>query len=584
MAFDGLVMHAVVHELQQCVGGKIYKIHQPSNQDLMLTIRSRGVSKKLILSANPTYPRLHLTTQSSLNPMEAPMFCMLLRKYCENGVIESIEQVQMERITHIQIKQRDEIGDLQMKRIIVEIMGRHSNIILVDASDLTIIEAIHRVTPAISSHRLIVPGRKYMPPPDQFKQNPLHASEEEVLSLISGVSKQEIPNILVNAYEGISPLVANDIVNSINITDTAAAHLIANTFVKLMQQIKHHEYHPTLISQSEGNGKSIFSVYSLKSHTGLKTSYTSTNECLDDYYGIKAERDLIKQKTADIHRLIVNEKVKNERKIIKLQEEQQEAMQAEHYRMMGELIHSHLHSVVRGIEAIEVTNYYDDHQRQITIPLDPLLSPLDNAQRYFKKYQKFKNSPIAIQVQLQQAKEEIRYLESLLFQLEGASLEDIKEIRSELVTGGYLKEKAIQNPKIRKDHKTQIHKFTSSEGVSILVGKNNMQNDYITNHIAHASDTWLHTKDIPGSHVVIRAASFSEQTLKEAAMLAAYYSKAKQSSNVPVDYTLIRHVSKPKGAKPGYVIYDKQRTVFVTPEEHLIKQLQIVKESFERLK
>ena len=584
MAFDGLVMHAVVHELQQCVGGKIYKIHQPNNHDLMLTIRSRGVSKKLILSANPTYPRLHLTAQSSQNPLEAPMFCMLLRKYCENGVIESIEQVQMERIVHIQIKQRDEIGDLQMKRIIVEIMGRHSNIILVDASDLTIIEAIHRVTPAISSHRLIVPGRKYMPPPDQFKQNPLRASEEEVLSLISGVSIQEMPNILMNAYNGISPLVANDIVNSINITDTAAAHLIANAFVKLMQQIKHHQYRPTLISQSENNGKSVFSVYSLKSYTGQKTSYTSASECLDDYYGIKAERDLIKQKTADIHRLIVNEKVKNERKIIKLQQEQQEAMQAEHYRMMGELIHSHLHRLVRGIEAIEVTNYYDELQRHITIPLDPLLSPLDNAQRYFKKYQKFKNSPIAIQMQLQQAKEEIRYLESLLFQLDGASLEDIKEIRSELVTEGYLKEKVMQNPKIRKEHKTQIHKFTSSEGVSILVGKNNMQNEYITNHIAHASDTWLHTKDIPGSHVVIRAASFSEQTLKEAAMLAAYYSKAKQSSNVPVDYTLIRHVSKPKGAKPGYVIYDKQRTVFITPEEHQIKQLQIVKESFERLK
>ncbi len=280
----------------------------------------------------------------------------------------------------------------------------------------------------------------------------------------------------------------------------------------------------------------------------------------------------------------MNEKSKNEKKIIKLQEEIKEAMHAEHYRIMGELIHSHLHTLERGSEAIEVTNYYDEQQRKITIPLDRWLSPLENAQRYFKKYQKFKNSPIAIRTQMEQAVEEIRYLESLLFQLEGASLGDIDEIRAELSSGGYLKEKAQQKQKNRKDQKTQVYRCLSSEGVLILVGKNNVQNEYITNRIAHASDTWLHTKDIPGSHVVIRAASFSAQTLKEAAILAAYYSKAKQSSNVPVDYTLIRHVSKPKGAKPGYVIYEKQRTVYVTPEEHQVKQIQMVKESFERLK
>jgi predicted ribosome quality control (RQC) complex YloA/Tae2 family protein len=262
MAFDGLVMHAVVHELQQCVGGKIHKIHQPNDHDLVFAIRSRGITKKLLLSANPTYPRLQLTEQTFQNPLEAPMFCMLLRKYCENGIIVSIEQVQMERITHIQIKQRDELGDLQMKLIVVEIMGRHSNIILVDASNQLVIEAIHRVTPAISSHRLIVPGRSYMPPPEQAKQDPLCAREEEVLSLISDVSKDEIPKILMDAYSGISPLVANDIVNAIKLSEFTAARQIAYMFVDLMQHIKHHRYQPTLIKPLNENGKMIFSVYS----------------------------------------------------------------------------------------------------------------------------------------------------------------------------------------------------------------------------------------------------------------------------------------------------------------------------------
>lgn len=572
MAFDGLVVRAVVHQLQPLVGGRIHKIHQPNEHDLVFAVRAKGTSARLLLSANPTYPRFHLTERTYQNPLEAPMFCMLLRKYCENGVIESIEQIGMERIVHVHIRQRDELGDLNVKRIIFELMGRHSNIILTDPETGVVLEAAKRVTPAISAHRIIVPGSVYTPPPAQHKQNPLLATREDVAATLSGIGGGETKAAagrLVDGFSGISPVAAQAIVAGV--PDAAEA------FVRAMADIRSHRYVPNIIVDTR-SGKSAFSVVPLSSgEAGAEVKqerFDNVSVCLERYYADKAERDLVKQRTADLTRLLLNEKHKNEKKLEKLQSTLEEARGADQYRMYGELLNAYLHTFERGAAAVEVVNFYDEEQRPVQISLDPLLTPSENAQRYFKKYQKMRNSLAAVEEQMTQTREEIRYLEDLLQQLEVAELTDIEEIRAELVEGGYVRDRGgKKDRRSAKKGKPQVHAYLSSEGVPIYVGRNNTQNDYITNRLAHGADTWLHTKDIPGSHVVIRSDSFGDATLSEAANLAAYYSKAKQSSLVPVDYTLVRHVKKPSGAKPGFVIYDKQKTLFITPDEEKARRM-----------
>jgi predicted ribosome quality control (RQC) complex YloA/Tae2 family protein len=564
MAFDGLVVRAIVHELQPYVGGRLHKIHQPNDHDLVFTIRARGVTSRLLLSANPTYPRFHLTERSYTNPLEAPMFCMLLRKYCENGVVESIEQLGMERIVHIAVRQRDELGDLRVKRIVFELMGRHSNIILMDPETNGILEAAHRVTPAISAHRIVVPGSLYTAPPEQQKRNPLEATVREVAALLLE-GAEDASGRLVEAYSGISPLAAKAIVSKTNEP--------ASAFVSAMTSIRNHEYQPNIVMEPQ-RGKSIFSVVPLDAFEGDHETFDTTSACLERYYGDKAERDLVKQKTSDLIRFLQNEKSKNEKKLVKLQGTLDEALDADRLRIQGELLNAYMHTFERGASHVEVTNYYDEEQRSISIPLDPLLTPSENAQRFFRKYQKMKNSLIAVEEQMNQAYEEIRYTDALLQQLEGAGLSDIEEIRTELIEGGYIRKRGHKETRrARKQDKPQVHGFLSSEGVPIYVGRNNTQNDYITNRVAHPTDTWLHTKDIPGSHVVIRSEKFGDTTLSEAANLAAYFSKAKQSSGVPVDYTFVRHVKKPSGAKPGFVIYDKQKTLYITPDEQAVRSL-----------
>ncbi|WP_059052300.1 Rqc2 family fibronectin-binding protein [Paenibacillus senegalimassiliensis] len=580
MALDGIVTRAIVHELQLCIGGRIHKIHQPASSDLIFHLRTQAGTKKLLLSANPTYPRIHLTEASFPNPMEAPMFCMLMRKHCENGTIESITQVGMERIIHIDIRTRDELGDMSTRRIIVELMGRHSNIILVDPATGTQLDGIHHVTPAISSFRVVMPGFAYSKPPEQHKLDPLTA---DLASFTSALRKAEEADKgsgwLVEAYEGLSPLIAGEIYARAELGNNVIqlglgeieAKRLWEAFSGLMDSIRQHQYQP--MSGENAKGKSIFSAIELTSIHGEVQTYPSISTCMEDYYGDKALRDTVKQKTGDLLRFLQNEKSKNIKKLANLEQDLNEAEDAERYRIWGELLLSSLHTIHKGDASVELVNYYDEEQRTETIPLDPLLTPSENAQRYFKRYNKFKNSLAVIDEQKILAHAEVTYLEGLLQQLHDASLSDIDEIREELTQQGYLRDRGKKGKKKKKSDKPTLHLYTSSEGIEIYVGKNNLQNEYVTNRLGKPNDTWLHTKDIPGSHVVIRSDSFGDATLNEAAQLAAYFSQAKQSSSVPVDCTLIRHVRKPSGAKPGFVIYDHQRTLFVTPDEQLIKGL-----------
>jgi len=621
MALDGIVTRSIVHELQSCVGARIGKIYQPSSHDLIFILRGAGVGK-LLLSANPTYPRIHFTERSSVNPSEAPMFCMLMRKHCEGGTIESISQVGMERIIHINVKTRDELGDVSAKKIIIELMGRHSNIVLTELNSGTIIDGIHHVTPSISSYRIIMPGVSYTEPPQQHKLNPLEIGRDEFLKLISTAEQDALLDIpekpevmedfiegdiqqlirvdeelkadgsggpspsaypvgwMVHAFSGLSPLVAAEIVQRLNHNtgqDDASSSTeqfpaaLWEAFQSVMEPVQRCEFSPA--AGANAKGKMIFSAIPLTLLEENVKQYSSISQCMEDYYGDKAERDTVKQRVSDLIRFLGNERSKNVKKLAKLQEDLDEAQDADRYRIWGELLFASLHAVSKGDKEAVLVNYYDENQAEITIPLDPLLHPTDNAQRYFKKYNKYKNSLKVIDEQLIKTHEEIVYMESLLQQLAHASLNDIEEIRDELVGQGYLRDRSKKGKKKKKATRPTLQVFTSSEGIEIYVGKNNLQNEYVTNRLASPNDTWLHTKDIPGSHVVIRSEEFGDATLSEAAQLAAYFSQAKQSSSVPVDATLIRHVRKPSGAKPGFVIYDHQKTLFVTPDEEMIKSL-----------
>ncbi|EHB65328.1 MULTISPECIES: Rqc2 family fibronectin-binding protein [Paenibacillus] len=576
MALDGIVTRALVHELQSCRGARINKIYQPNERDIVLHIRTQQGNAKLLLSANPTYPRVHLTGEAFVNPAEAPMFCMVMRKHCESGIIEDITQVGMERIIEITVRQRDELGDVSTKKIIVELMGRHSNIILLDPATGTILDGIHHVTPAISSYRVVMPGFAYTSPPEQFKQNPLETGQDAFREACL-LSEEPAVSWLVGTFSGLSPLAAQEITHRAGAEDASGGESEKNcgslwsAFNEVMDMVRHHRYSP--VSGLNAKGKSVFSVIPLTHLAEETKTYGSVSECMEDYYGDKAQRDAVKQKVSDLLRFLQNERTKNIKKLDKLHEDLEEAGDADRYRIFGELLFASLHQIQKGDREVRLVNYYDEEQSLVTIPLDPLLTPSDNAQRYFKKYNKYKNSLAVINEQLIKTREEIGYLDNLLQQLDHATLNDIDEIREELIQQGYLRDRSRKTKKKKKNDKPTLHVYTSSEGIELYVGKNNLQNEYLTNRLASPNDTWLHTKDIPGSHVVIRSSEFGEATLQEAAQLAAYHSQAKESSSVPVDYTLIRHVRKPSGAKPGYVIYDNQKTLFVTPDEQLIKGL-----------
>ncbi|QJD83481.1 Rqc2 family fibronectin-binding protein [Cohnella herbarum] len=575
MSLDGIVTRALVHELQASVKARIHKIYQPTDNELILHIRGQGVNGKLLLSAHPSMPRIHWTEQPWANPQEPPMFCMLLRKYCEGGVIEAVRQVGLERIVEIDVRHRDELGDSSFKTIVLEIMGRHSNLILLDPATGIIHDGIRHVTPAISSYRVVLPGSAYVSPPSQDKVNPLDATMSSFEATMASVppanritDENAVSGALLHAYTGLSPLVTREIAYR------AATQRQEpwTVFDQMMKQVSGHEYEPNIVLSEDG--KALFSAVSLTHAKGEAQAFDSMHQCLEIFYRDKASRDLVRQRTTDLNRFLLNEMAKNEKKLLKLQDTLKEAEEADLVRRMGELLTAHLHAFKRGDKTVDVVDYYEEEQPMVTIALDPLLTPNENAQRYFRKYNKQKNSRAIVTEQMESTRTEIEYLASVLQGLESATPNDIGEIREELIEQGYIRERGLRKGmKKKKKDAPSILCYTSSEGIPIYVGKNNTQNDYVTNRLGMSTDTWLHTKDIPGSHVLIRGTEYGDDTLREAAVLAAYYSKGRASSSVPVDYTRIRNVRKPNGAKPGFVIYDGQKTLFVTPDESLVQQM-----------
>lgn len=566
MSFDGLFTRAVALELAAHLkGGRINKIHQPYKNEIILIIRAGGQNHRLLLSAHPSYARVQLTNETTGNPSEPPMFCMLLRKHLEGYFLENIYQTGLDRIIVFEVKGRNEIGDTTYKQLIVEIMGKHSNIILVDKEKNMIIDSIKHVSYAVNTYRAVMPGFEYIFPPRQNKMDPFLANEEDILRRLD-FNRGRLDKQLVEHFLGISPLFAKEALYQAGLANRVT---LPKAFLQIIAKVRHNEYQPALTT---GSSKEAFYLFPLEHLEGEAKVFPTLSSLLDRFYFGKADRDRVKQQANDLERFIFNEKAKNEKKIEKLNITLKEAENAEQYKLYGELLTANLYAVKRGMKEITVQNYYDENGGSITIPLDPLKSPSGNGQWYFTKYQKAKNAAVIVKEQLTKTKEELHYFESLLQQVETASPEDIEEIREELIEEGYLRARQKKGVK-RKSTKPKLDSYISSDGTEILVGKNNKQNDYLTNKLALKDEWWFHTKDIPGSHVVIRSKDPSQQSIIEAAQLAAYFSKARASSSVPVDYTKIRHVKKPAGAKPGYVIYENQQTIFVTPDEETVVQL-----------
>lgn len=552
MAFDGLFTKAMTTELQGLVSGRISKVHQPNQLELLLQIRAQGKNHKLLISIHPSYSRIHLTGMANTNPSEPPMFCMLLRKHIEGGIITGVEQHGLDRLIILKIKSKNEIGDDIERELHVEMMGRHSNVILVDAERMMILDSLKHLPPSVNSFRTVLPGQPYVFPPSQEKEDPFAAPEK-----LAGLDDKE----LLSTYAGFSPLLAKELAH--RMADSENQQEAARGFLDEFLNPEPAGYYAEL------EGKSYFSAVPL-THLGVEgLSFPTLGELLDRMYYAKAERDRVKQQAGDLERWLQNEIAKLKSKLKKLQKEQDQAEKRDQLQLNGELIMANLHRITKGMKEIEADNYYNDEK--VTIALDPRKTPIENSQKYYSRYQKAKTALVKTQEQIEKTNEDIEYFETLMQQVQQAGLADIEEIREELAEQGFMK--AQKSKKKKKPVKPAVESYVSSTGIPISVGKNNKQNDYVTFKVAAKSDTWLHTKDIPGSHVIIHAEEPDETSILEAAAIAAYFSKARESSSVPVDYTEVRQVKKPNGAKPGFVIYFEQKTVFVTPDEDLVIKL-----------
>ncbi|MEW9077694.1 fibronectin-binding domain-containing protein [Terrisporobacter glycolicus] len=585
MALDGLVIHSLAYELStKLVGGKIDKVHQPENDELILYIRNNKENFKLILSSSASNPRVYIANDyKKENPIKAPMFCMLLRKYIQGGIVTAISQVDFERIIKISVESFDELKEKTTKDIYIEIMGRHSNIILTQNNK--IIDSIKRIPPSISRVRQLLPNITYELPPAQDKINPVKGAS--IKSFINNLREFDGPiyKCIYNKFLGISPSVAKEICYRANLNPNEKAEdktrdelsVLYKVFSDLFTKIKNDNYDPCIAIDESIDKVIDFSCIDLTFLTGNKfIKNDSISQIIEDYYKTKDFKDRVHQKTSDLRKSISIKLDRLYHKQKKIEKELRDADNADEFKVKGELLTSYIYMIEKGTESVEVANFYDENYSNITIPLNRNLTPSENAQKYFKKYSKLKTAKIELTSQITICNEEIEYLENIMLGIENCeNLDELADIKDELIKLGYAK--APYRYKAKKDINltTKPNQFTSSDGFTILVGKNNKQNDYLTLRIADPEDIWMHTKNIPGSHVIVKCAGkkISDETLYEAAMLAAFYSKGRMSSQVPVDYTMKKHVKKPSGSKPGMVIYETNSTIYVTPTEEIVVKL-----------
>lgn len=586
MALDGITTSAIVSELKPAlVGGRIDKIHQPVADEIRMTIRGLGSgAKKIIISANSAHPRIHLTESTRENPMTAPLFCMVMRKHIAGGKIVDICQPNFERIIILRVESANEMGDITTKNLILEIMGKHSNLILTDENG-KILDSIKRVTHEKSSVREVLPGKEYVFPPSQDKKNPLEAERGDFLFSLHLQEGRKLQEFIYQTYTGISPIMAGEICsradldssNSCQETTIEEGEKLYDAFDKTMAEIKSATYQPAIYYQKENNRIVDFAVLEMTQFSGLqKRSFDSVSALLESFYQERDNAAHIRQKAHDMRRLVMS----NIERCVKKKEIQlktrRETKGMDQWKKKGELLTANIYAVPQGVTTFKTIDYYESDMPEIEIAIDPAKTPAENAQKYFSKYNKAKRTLAALEIQEKQNEEELVYLESVLNALENAKDDaDLSEIRTELAESGFIR-RQVQKKGAQKPKKSKPLHYVSSDGYDIFVGKSNLQNDELTLRMAEPTDIWMHTKDIPGSHVIIRTngqKELPETTMEEAANLAAFYSKAKNSSMVPVDYTQRKNIKKPNGAKPGMVIYLTNRTIYITPDENRINQM-----------
>ncbi len=583
MPFDGIVARCIVEELTKVlVGGRIEKVFQPEADEIVMNIRAWNTNHKLLLSASANYPRIHVTDAVKENPAAPPVFCMLLRKHLSGGKILAFEFHDYERIIGMHVESANELGDVSVKKLIIEIMGRHSNIILVNSED-KIIDAIKHVDSDISRVREVMPARPYILPPGQDKTSPDFLVPEE---LVKNALSVQVPleKYLLNSIKGFSPLLCREICHRAGIDQrTPAADMDAsqqssliNVAAAAVKEISDCSFKPCIIFEDEAMEKPLdFHCLDIRQYRHV-ISLESMSKVLDSFYAARDRSERLKQKKSDVLKVLNNALDRCNKKLAIQQETMREVADREKLKLFGELITANIYCIPANTKSVSLLNYYSEEGEYIDIPLDENLLPQENAQRYFKKYTKAKSTWMYTGKQLEETRKELDYLESVLQLLENCiTPAETDEVRQELADQGYmvLKKKAGFKKQTKP---SEPLRFKSSDGLDIFVGKNNRQNDYLTLKLASSNDIWFHTKNIPGSHVIVRKLQneIPESTLKEAALLAAWHSKAKMSSNVPVDFTTVRNVKKPSGAKPGMVIYENYRTLGVTPDEEAVKKLQ----------
>ena len=577
MAFDGITIANLVHELNETLlNGRINKIAQPENDELLLTIKTSKGQKRLYLSASASLPLIYLTETNKPSPMTAPNFCMLLRKHINNGRITKIYQPSLERIIHFDIEHLDELGDLRQKTLIVEIMGKHSNIIFCDENN-NVIDSIKHVSAQMSSVREVLPGRTYFIPDTMGKHNPLDITKEQFISTL--LEKPCcISKAIYTSFTGVSPVIAEEICYLSGISSEMTPkdlsedvmHHLYNQFSLYFDFVKKNDYSPAIYFDK--NEPKEFSALPISHFSNYeRKEFDSMSQLLETFYSVRNTITRIRQKSVDLRRIVQTALERNRKKYDLQSKQIQDTLSRDKYKVYGELIHTYGYSLEPGAKKLEALNYYTNEM--ITIPMDPQKTAMENAQKYFDKYNKQKRTFEALSELIKETSDEITYLESVSNSLDIArSEDDLMQIKEELIDSGYIRRKFTKK-KVKITSKP-FH-YISSDGYHIYVGKNNVQNEELTFHFAVGNDWWFHAKGVPGSHVIVKTngEELPDRTFEEAGRLAAYYSKNRGNEKVEIDYIEKKHVKKPGGGKPGFVVYYTNYSLMIDSDISKIEQV-----------
>lgn len=576
MPLDGIAIHQLKNELSALlVGGKVDKVYQPTRDELILSVRREGSTLRVLFSASPKNARVSVTDIPRENPQTPPTFCMLLRKHLTGGRILSVKQPSLERIIEVSIECRNELGDLVTYRLIGELMGKHSNVICVDEND-RIIDSIRHVDLSTSAVRTVLPGILYVAPPFGDRQNPLTVPPEALAAVFTSFpSGEKLSDALISHFVGLSPLAAREVVyrayRSVDLFVGEAGDLapLTEAFCAFRDAILTGSEKAYLVI--DGQKMTDFSAYAPTQYEGFRCweNVPSLIDAMERFYESRDRQERLSQKSAALLKKVKNELSRCYKKKALHEAKLKEAAGRESARIKGELITANLYRIQPGDTLLECENYYEENAPLVRIPLDPTLSPAENAQKYYARYNKFKHAEEAVTRQLSLCEDEIQYLESVLLLLENAKDEQsVRESREELVKSGYIRSGAPKGKRV-KELKLSAPTRVEWEGYEIFVGKNNLQNDYLTLKLSRANDLWLHAKGVPASHVIVKyqGEEIPPSVITRAAEIAAFHSKAKNAPKVEVDYTPVKNVKKPSGAKPGMVIYDHYQTAYVAPVE-----------------